>query len=134
MNKLIEEKLVASLDEAQKWIESTKDFVAEQAPLVIQEVIAWGFYSHLFFASIFLLAIIIISSAWLYIRKFWKWDTWDTSYSESFPTGFLLNLVCVIGNLIFFLFLSESLYYMIYISVAPRLYVLEQLLNLVKEV
>jgi hypothetical protein len=130
MNKVIEEKLVASLDEVQKWAESTKDFVSEQAPLVVQEVIRWGIAQNIFWTLLFAILMILVTITWLYIRKSWKWDTSVGDGRDWFPVGFFLNGICVLINFVMFTFLSSAVYNLVYIWVAPRLYVLDQLATL----
>jgi len=38
----VKERLIESLDKIQQWVESTEEFVIEQAPLVAQEILRMG--------------------------------------------------------------------------------------------
>ena len=130
MNKVLEEKLVSSLDEVQGWVNVTKGFVLEQAPLVVQEVIRWGLYQHIFWASLsFLLLIISLIVAYLSLKIIFNIE----DYAPPTPRNVIAVLFSIgspISSMVWFCNMSYSLYMVTFISVAPRLYVLDQLATL----
>jgi hypothetical protein len=131
MNKELLEKLTASsaklLEFIEKTSETTVDFAKEQVPLVIQEVLAWGFYSNLFYTLLNLVLLIVFSVLYF---KLCKWMIRLMDESDGFSTfGILLgtipiSVVCM--NLVSYSLLTLK------ICVAPRLYLIETLQTLLK--
>jgi hypothetical protein len=60
MNDELKEKLMHYLETIEKGVNQGADFVAEQAPLYVQEFLAWEFWQHCISAIAFALAIIVI--------------------------------------------------------------------------
>lgn len=107
--------------------EKTGDFVIEQAPLLLQEFYKWNIFSHIFF--IFIGIIIILSSRylpylwltkeegnWEYIRYFSKWGVEGSIFAYV-----IFGIGGIIGSTMFFI----NLYYLVFILVAPKLYLID---------
>ena len=83
-------KLEDSLSEILVWLKEAAqggaDFAAEQAPLVCQEIVAYGrVYHTAWIAIIFVLWSTVVMFLWLNIRKVTRDDSWDDS--ELTPQG-----------------------------------------------
>lgn len=107
-----------------EWTKGAKDFVSEQAPELVREVLAWGFWSHAIWAiacglgvTLFVLVAIICA------RAFSKTD------NDDYVGGALVGMI---GALIIGVFLVCNVIDMFYVVIAPRVYLLEYLKGLVK--
>lgn len=114
-------------------VNKTSQFVVDQAPDVIQQIISWEFWSSLTGAVIsgLLGGLLLIQ-----FRRFWAWanpkdeskmsmDRYDARFFGS-AFGFLPAAVLLI-----FIFLFEFLD-VVKVSVAPKLFLIEFLSNLVR--
>lgn len=133
MNKTLETKLVESFTEIQSWVNTTKDFVAEQAPLVVQEVIRWGLYQHIFWASLSCFLLIVGLYTCYRAFKYSITFNWEQAGDVAQVSSIILSVSSPVWSVIWFCNMTYSLYQVTYISVAPRLYVLEQLAGLLNK-
>jgi len=115
------------LEEVLEWVRSTKDFVVEQTPLVINEVINWGIYKSglmMLFGFVGIITIVIVCT------KSFKWfpnkydDDWSSGVIITWLLGIFFGVICVP---IFF----SGVYNLLYILIAPRLYVIGVLQNMI---
>lgn len=105
------------------------DFASEQAPLVIQEFLAWKSAEAIF-------NIVIVSIALCFVFKFMKWSFKALKSGEDpdSPVGFMglvasvFLSVFLIGNV-----LIKNTEQLIKIKVAPRVYVIEWVSSQVKK-
>lgn len=126
MNPDIVEKLNESAEKLLDYVEQTGDFVVEQAPLVVQEMITWGITHCVFWiiiVSIVLLPIIAICG---YFFRIGVKDDWDFDYC--IPSG----MVGGVSLIFWFLVIASNIYDLLYIYFAPRLFILDQLKGLIK--
>ena len=134
----IEEQLSNIIEKSLIVAEQTGQFVLEQAPDIMQQFLAWQFWYHLFLMVIFLLLTIFVPYTLKqamssksegendsYIKRkgrYWVKDR--SSYSDSSEIysiyiGFkLLSLLFLIGVVV-------NLSKVIYITVAPKVYLIE---------
>ena len=134
MDKQLVDKLTESMDMVNNWIEAGADFTAEQAPLVIQEIVTWGIVNGLVWAGGFAFFMLLIQGCAWHLRRnvakdklkpeqeqIFKWyhNNWTTCTWIAHYLSFLL-MFGVIYNV----------YHSIYVYCAPRLYVLETLADL----
>lgn len=125
MSQELIEKLEKSSEKLLEFIEKTGeqtvDFAREQVPLVIQEVLEWGFYSHLINAVGCLFIVIFLV---IILKKTWK-------YLDDSP----IVIVWGAGVIICFA-LTCAMFHSgttcVKIKVAPRLYLIESLNELVR--
>ena len=126
MNEELTGKIGEHLDEIMSWVEQGKEFVSEQAPLVVDEIIRWGVAKSVGLSVVFLLMILC---ATLYLRKahrLFKKDDED----EFTVCGAILSVVLVVVGVIGSIAAIEKL---AFVLTAPRLYVLEQLGDLISK-
>lgn len=102
------------LNKALEVAEKTGEFVIEQAPLLLQEFYAWHTASAIIIAIFCLFPLPIF----IYYFKKAKWE-----YLESFEeiAAIVLGSICFIGIPIAFV----SLHDLVFITVAPKLYLIE---------
>lgn len=124
MNEELIAKLNAAVDKVGQWVQDAEAFAREQAPIVVQEVLAWGWWHHAILASAFLLgAIICWVATWVIFR--WANNSLD---SVDEPVAKILSSVFIGGGSAGFLVgVVANIITMAQISVAPRVYLLEQL-------
>lgn len=115
------------LEFIEKSSEATLDFTKEQVPLVVQEVLNWGFYSNLAYTIISLLFFITFAVITLKSYKTLFSEKWNDA-----APGFMLiiPLIAGLGASITPFILHGML--CIKICVAPRLYLLESLREIIK--
>lgn len=122
MEEELKAKLIESLDSVTQYVNTTKDFVAEQSPLVVQEMLNAGYLeasSHLLFnVTIF----ITFLTALIFARKS-KLDNSDKTAASIFS---------VIGIALSFSLAFVSIYNLLYIYFCPRLYVIETISDLIR--
>lgn len=118
--------------------EQTGDFVIEQAPLVIQEFFMWRTATHIFWIMFAIVLFVIgyrLPFMWVKSTTEQSNSRYDTSFSFqgrwcyegeavaawiTFGVGSLLGIVIALINT----------YNLIYILVAPKLYLIEYFINL----
>lgn len=131
MDNQLTDRLNALLDFTVKSLETTKDFVVEQTPLLIQEYIQWGFWSNIISASISLVILIVcvycttIGRSSL-LKKYFK--------DENNEGWFIAAVILTIASCIFGMFALEDfvnhIKTVVKIQVAPRVYILQELKTL----
>ena len=119
--ELLNEKLTELLIWIEEGVKTSKDFVAEQAPLYIQELLAWNFWISLIYwcISLALLYLPIYTIIRLLRGKF----TWKDEDCTKEP-------ILIFGGLIF-LFIGAPTFFnnldWFQITVAPRVWLVEYL-------
>lgn len=131
MDDELKARLNESLPDLLTWLETSAetaaDFIAREAPLVVGEMVAWAKISNSIGATIFLLVGIAVAIAAVVIWK--RVADWENSYDRGFARMLSASLgaLCSVASLGFAL---ELLAVAVKATVAPRLYVLEQLKGL----
>lgn len=130
MTEQLEQKLNESLTSLLEWVDTAGEFVSDQAPLVVNEILAWGVTKETTQAvgvSLITLVVLMATSAvWA-----WKIKKKINPIKQDIPLllmALVLGLTLSIG--LCFTCVDEWLD-VVYINVAPRLYILEQLKGLI---
>ena len=116
-----------------KAVESTANFASEQAPLYVQELLAWEFTEAVIDASLIgLLSIFLIAATVICIRKgliILKSDGYDKNLDTH---GKLFALAGMIGlcGLLAAGFVLENLKHSIKVKTSPRVIIIEKLTEL----
>lgn len=134
------EKATESLGEIQKWVESGKDFVVEQAPLVVHEIIAWGIAECTFFLvlnGIIIITALIMLYCSMFRKKMLENVWFDENMRRANPTfhqiqSIVGSAVGIMGTIISFANICGYTYFLLFIVYAPRLYILQELSKLLK--
>ena len=120
-----------AVTEITTWVKGARDFVTEQAPELVREVLAWGFWSQVVWATIYLF--IALSFAFV-LRKLVKFGLgkaeehdWDDNEIIGFKVGMIFSHVPV---LVFFILTMIKVSNAVYIHIAPRMYLLSYLKKL----
>jgi hypothetical protein len=140
IKEIIAEKGVETLGEIQKWAKTTQDFATEQIPLVVHEIISWGLASRIT-AIMFCLSIISLAIFLIYAFTFSKsgQEMWkekpstpgDLTCNQGF--GIFINISSILAILISSIVSANYIVGVIFILYAPRLYVLQELSDLLKK-
>jgi len=114
------------------WLQNTEMFVQEQAPLLAQEMLTFGFWWSVIQSVLF--SICIAGAIW-WTRKFY-FTEWGIDFRKRHKTKdfvdiiyfltWIYNVICIpltCG-------LLSSIYTIIKITLAPRLYLLDKLMNI----
>ena len=118
---------VAGLERISQWVERAEAFADEQAPLVVQEIITWGFWSNTTLATgLLMLTALCGITAYLLINRSLKEHKEDDFFL------FVIGIVVIIGGVVSLIFGLFYSYMTFYVAVAPRLYVIEQLRELMR--
>lgn len=129
VKNILEQKALESIEEVQKWVSVTKDFVIEQSPLVVQEMISWAIAQHTFGIVLsFLLILVPLALYYRYSSKFYVWYE-DKVFEHPGPLFSVLGFLASI--IIPFIMLCIDTYCLLFVLVAPRLFVIGELARLV---
>ena len=127
-----EERLSKLLDGIESSVRTSSDFVAEQAPMVVQELIAWKFWSAVVIAGVFAVLAIIALTIAVKARRY------ALAYKPTYTCderGGLMHAFAVVMALAFLGACGGATYWScqaLKTSVAPRLVVLEEIGNIVR--
>ena len=116
-----------ALEKALAWIEAGSEFVTEQAPLVIKEILFWGIVSHGFWVA---LGLLFLCGLVTFIVKYKNIDHWKSCDDPAFCRGFLVTLASV-GSAASFIVTAVHVHGLLYIWAAPRLYLISELRALI---
>ncbi len=131
MNEDLEQKLTESVGTVMQYVEQGSAFIAEQAPLVVQEILAWGFWSNLIVAVLcFAIVPLFFLPAYRNYRRIGekhpgymtlKFDESDVWFAAA--TGGMVAALPAVFGIVACLKAIKAV-------IAPRLYVLDQLKGL----
>ena len=121
-SKETDQQIAKLLESAQSAGRDAATFIGEQAPELVKEIIRWGFYSNLLYV---LLSVIVLICCPVCIYKIRKWilEGFETENPGPVIVLILIFGVWTFAALCFLLSVSET----IKITVAPRLYLIEQI-------
>lgn len=139
VNKEIQEVIVSYMSKVEGVVQNMSDFASDQIPLVIQEYLAWQFYSGL----VILILLLTCSSLagglglnFLRIRKNVDKDNPDRSeYSRnSSKEGYMIcSVISFLLSVVFFFFSFMPAYDMVKVKVAPRVVLIDWLKDSVQK-
>ena len=117
--KELEEQLSLVLKKALNVAEKSGEFVIEQAPLLLQEFYRWHIASHIMGSLFFLLTLI----PFIYFYKKTDWEEYDISFEGFMAIVFgCITVITLIVSII-------NIYQLVFIIVAPKLYLIEYFLK-----
>ena len=121
-------KLVVILERALNVAEKKGDFVIEQAPQILQEFYMWHTFKHILGILVGVLCLFLAR----YLNNLWsdKYDGGTLCYGQVVLFGrvgeiFSMIMPFVIFSLMGVVFLSINIYNLIFISIAPKSYLIE---------
>ena len=124
MNEEMQDLTADTLGKVLEYVEATEGFVIEQAPLLCQEMLAWGFWGHIAGAcAMAFLLCGLLATAIVVMRHI------DHNESDGTPE-FVVCVVWFLTTMLSVGFMVECFYYVLKICVAPRLYIIEELSKL----
>ena len=124
MNPILEPYVKKLLDGGMKTAEDVASFIEKQTPELGREIITWGAISESI-APIF--GLCMVFAALMFHIKHHKKEWYYGQYGSP-PAVFVSFFVAFIGTVIFFTEISDAIYPL----VAPRLYILEKISDLIK--
>ena len=111
-------------------LKESKGFVKEQIPLVVREFMVWRMSQAIFWASIW---IIIATIGFFAASRAKRAIKSDWSSDDRVTTVVIANIVkWVISPFILIVGVGTNVFEIIYITVAPRVYLIENLVHLLK--
>lgn len=121
MNEELQKQLLESLEKVTQWVEHAEAFTREQAPLVVQELLDYGYW-HSLISTLLLLPIVLLIIAF----GIHCYSKYVGSHDDDWLAACILSFIAAtfIG---WFTWWPVSV--LIQISIAPRVYVLEQLMS-----
>lgn len=133
MDNELKDRLVASVDKITEWVEAGGDFVAEQAPLIAKEIVAWGIAGAIVRGGIFLSILLIVQWGCWYVRKLIDKGRLFNDVGSDDPIRFFTWVFQFVSPLLL-IGVAVDIYTLVYIWVAPRLYILEELSRLLRNI
>lgn len=125
MNPEIADRLTKYLDTLEKGLDKAGDFIAEQAPLVVQELLAWRFWEAAMLAVVLALGVLLCIALWKPAKHF-QIDDYDEC-GPLFARIILATTITVMTG-----FAIQNGIAAVKVKVAPRLIVLEEVRHLAK--
>jgi hypothetical protein len=122
MNEELQEILAEILDKSVKVAQETGQWAMDKAPALIEQFLTWHFYEAVFFASLSLITTVICVSTIIVCKK----QAAGNKYSE---TQMGSTVVSIIVGVVAFIALLVNIYNIIFITVAPEIYLIQTLLN-----
>ena len=120
MNEQLQQLAAQGFGTALQYLQATEVFVAEQTPLLVQEVLMFGLAKAILFTSIWVvLLLMIIVLAWYLCKKFYVDD----------GDGELIVFILFLGSIPAFCLFAGACNQILTICkivFAPRLYLIEQ--------
>jgi hypothetical protein len=121
-----------------QWIEQAaskiSDFAVEHIPPFIQEYLTWKFWEAAVYTCCYFVPIILM---WVFysviIKKIWSWCKEQSNFTDGFSRLIPIVLTAVFLVITICGFPIEHIMNMIQISLAPKVYILEQASQLVKQ-
>jgi len=117
--KNLEETLAKVLEKAIELAEKTGEFAMDQAPLLLQEFYMWHIASHIFYFVMFFMIILFGFKIHKMAMKFNEGDFFETPATLG---GIIVIPIGIFGCLV-------NLHKLIFILVAPKLYIIEYFLK-----
>jgi len=117
LSKLVQKAVTAA--------EKTGDFIIEQTPLLLQEFYTW----HIAKNSLTLVMLLIVCIFLLILRKrFYAWSTKEDKdwYDAEYFFGFAVIHFGIVVSILMF---ALSIYDLVFIIVAPKLYLIEYFIH-----
>lgn len=123
MNEELQKTLSEILEKSVQLAENTGEWALDMAPKLIEQYLAWEFYSALFFV---VNAILIVVLGILFLKFTKKQDWWSKQYyGEERVCSYVISfLLWGIGLVVMF----ANIYKMVFITVAPEIYLIKTLL------
>lgn len=126
----------SQLDQLLKFLTETlqqgKDFTVDQAPKFVQELLYWRFYEAVFWCGVGVAIVIAGALAGQFLVGFWKLEPNEKKgygYDSERRMARWLPMLC--GLFLGFVVISNNVYTMVQIKVAPRVVLVEMVRNLV---
>jgi hypothetical protein len=123
----LEQALAESTTQIIEWMEQAGGFVAEQAPDVVQQFLAWKFYANCAWGATFALVFLALTALGIFCFVADERSHKSGYYDEAFASAGTFSWFCALGSLIISVFFWVAV---AKIQVAPKLVVLEYLRGL----
>ena len=114
------------LDALESGINTASDFASEQAPMVVQEYLAWQFWYGVSMATGGLAIVLLIFILWLIFARILDWD-WEDGCLGPMTFIFVLISLFPVGLSV------EGITKSAKVTIAPRVMVLEKIAELSHE-
>lgn len=125
MNEELQKQLLESLEKVTRWVEHAEAFTREQAPLVVQELLDYGYLHSLVSMC---LALIPFAVTLGFVGVCWK-QYLTAKYSNDKENWIAAMVAGLLVEFVFGMLVWWYASVLIQILIAPRVYVLEQLMS-----
>lgn len=119
------DKLVATLDKLLTWVESSKDFLQEQAPLVVQEILVSERIENL--GVVIIGAVVFAIAATTMVWAIKTYDRREKAYGEGEMGNIFAGLAAIIGIVVSSVISLNAMCLVAKTFYCPRLVVLQVL-------
>lgn len=129
MNDEIKAKLLQYVNGLESVVESGGDFLSEQLPLFVKELLAWEFYSSIFLVVAF--SILAAISCRLFCQC-WRWlDKHESikGYNDFMPLFGIGLVLSFIASCVFVILSLTNGYHSVKVAVAPRVVLMEKVVE-----
>lgn len=126
----IYDKAVAYTEKGEAAFEKAIDLAATEAPLLMEEFLRWRFWYHALHGSLLIAGTLVWVgfAMWLYRRAsatHWSDGDWSTSFGVVVVCGIMFGPLP-------YMRMGHHIFDALQVAIAPRVYLLEQVIQLVK--
>jgi len=123
-----------AIREVFSWLQETKVFVKEQAPLFVRELLTFKLWTHVFYSCLCFLGIAVCFSFYknLQERKKMREEKFCIDTDSKDRIAFIKGYAGMFVGMAVAILMFYNLYYVIYISIAPRVYLIDMLSKMIK--
>ena len=133
MNEQTEQALAEMLDKINNGIDSASSFTLEQLPDVLNQLL---FFKTVYHGLLTVVGcVIMIACIWLFVWSLIEHKNkkpWTKEHSFDLASGQYVGVVCGsgIGSLFSIMIFSVNLYYLLMVTLAPKIYLIEYAISL----
>lgn len=136
MDEQLKQKLVTYMDSMEEAIKTGSDFVAEQAPLVVQEYLNWCFWDAVAYVC---LCLFLVAANWFAFARFCSYcesakhrELPPESREADLSMGAGWMIVGSVASIGLLIAVWQNAAIALQITIAPRVFLLERIAELVK--
>jgi hypothetical protein len=131
MNEQLQQALAEIIVSAMETAEAAKEFVLEELPDVVQQLLAWKMMESLIYFVVGLLFLGCVGTYWAVVLK--NWGRWVTAHGNTGDRAFNLAFFGGLASIPFLLAFGHFInLHWLQIMVAPKVYLIEYVAELTK--
>ena len=143
IEEMLKQKLLENATSLLDWTSTAGEFVKEQVPLYVTELLEFRFYENMIDVIIYLAVLGFLVSIPILVLWFHRKEEWNTDLQSDFKTICVFAPLVVFFIVALFAFIPDGhnpnsgikgcITQMVKIKVAPKVFIVEELKSIIKE-